>query len=63
MWTDWTFRWAFIASVSLLDAVWLWARGTGVAFHTLDDRLINAGLLLAICLVTNFAVARLRYLS
>ncbi len=63
MYSDWTIRWIVIASLSLIDAGWLWVRGVGFEYHALSDPLSVAVVLLAVCLITTFALARLRVLT
>ncbi len=63
MWMDWLARWAVIGGLSLVDAAWLWARGTDFEFGALDGRIRIAGTYLAFCVVCTFAVRRMRRLS
>lgn len=60
MWTDWTFRWAAVATLSLTDGIWLRARGVGFEYHALLVPVRLAAMLLVVCVVTTIAIARLR---
>ncbi len=62
MWTDWTFRWVAIATLSLIDAVWLWARGIGFEYHALVASVRSASISIVACIITTVAIGRLRYL-
>ncbi|SRR5260370_14379625 len=63
MWMDWLARWAVIGGLSLVDAAWLWARGTGFAFSAVDGRLRLAGTCLVFCLGAALLTSRYRLAS
>jgi len=63
MWMDWLARWAVIGGLSLVDAAWLWARGTGFAFGAVDGRLRLAGTCLVFCLGAALLTSRYRLVS
>ncbi|HWG78426.1 MAG TPA: phosphatase PAP2 family protein [Stellaceae bacterium] len=54
---DFAVRWAVILAVTLVDAVWMWAKGIGVELKSLGPPLAMAGILVA-CAVLCSALAR-----
>ncbi len=62
MWTDWTFRWVAVATLSLIDGVWLSARSVGFEYHALLQPVRLAASLFVVCVITTIAIARLGYL-
>jgi len=63
MWMDWLARWAVIGGLSLVDAAWMWARGTGFEFSAVDGRLRLAGTCLVFCLGAALLTCRYRLAS
>ncbi len=47
---DWFIRWAVIAAITVIDVIWMWAKGIGFATESLAGLLSVAGIFLACCL-------------
>src|SRR5258708_14286424 len=47
---DWFIRGAVIAAITVIDVIWMWAKGIGFATESLAGLLSIAGIFLACCL-------------
>lgn len=60
---DFAVRWAVILAVTLVDAIWMWAKGIGVEIKSLGPPLAMAGILVACAVLCSVLARRQRRLA